>query len=93
MSCGKDGLVSHALSGVGKVVSYTTIHAPPTGYEGETPYVVGVVELKEGPLVTAQIDVDVGSVRVGVPVRVVFRRLHDNDESGILFYGFKFVPQ
>jgi uncharacterized protein len=52
------------FSGSGELVAYTVIFVPPqkmaeAGYSAKNPYCVGVVELKEGPRVSAQIlDVD-----------------------------------
>ena len=46
------------LSGHGEVYSYTIIGNPdnaPSGYEQQTPYVVALVKLAEGPLIAAQL--------------------------------------
>lgn len=53
-----------AFSGKGKLVAYTVISVPPVkmaeaGYDSKNPYCVGIVELVEGPRISAQIlDVD-----------------------------------
>jgi len=44
-----------ALSGRGAVYSYSAVYDAPAGYEAQSPYVVAVVELAEGPRVTAQL--------------------------------------
>ena len=55
------------MSGRGEVYSYTTIHAPPAGFEKFAPYTVALVRLDEGPLVTAQLtDVDEAEVKIGM---------------------------
>ncbi len=36
------------FSGKGKLLTYTQIHAAPTGFEDKTPYIIGVVDLHEG---------------------------------------------
>jgi uncharacterized OB-fold protein len=52
-------------SGKGKLVAYTVISVPPVkmaeaGYDGKNPYCSGIVELLEGPRISAQIlEVDV----------------------------------
>lgn len=52
-------------SGKGKLAAYTVIFVPPimmaeAGYSAKNPYCVGIIELEEGPRVSAQIlDVDV----------------------------------
>jgi len=55
------------FSGKGRLAAYTVIHVPPTamaeaGYSVKNPYCVGIVELEEGPRVSAQIlDVDMAN--------------------------------
>ncbi|GMQ78710.1 MAG: hypothetical protein BMS9Abin02_1240 [Anaerolineae bacterium] len=48
------------LSGNGKLIAYTTVHIAPTamieaGYGRDNPYCVGVVQVDEGPGISAQI--------------------------------------
>ncbi len=81
------------LSGRGAVYSYTTVYDAPAGYEAQAPYVVAVVELAEGPRVTAQLtDVDGAQVRIGLPVEMVTRVLRGNGPRGAIEYGYKFRP-
>jgi uncharacterized protein len=78
-------------SGGGQVLSHTVIHAAPTGFEYMKPYVVGIIRLDEGPLVTAQIvDCNPGDVEVGRRVEKVFRKIIADNDSGIIRYGYKF---
>ena len=77
------------VSGEGAVYTYTVVrHATHYAFAGQIPYVLAIVELAEGPrLVTALVGVGVGvepgepdgpgEVRVGLPVRVVFREVAD----------------
>ncbi len=83
------------FSGRGEVYSFTVIHAPPEGFAKYTPYMVALVRLAEGPLVTAQLtDVDEVDVRIGMPVEMVTRALREDgpDGRGMLVYGYKFRP-
>jgi uncharacterized protein len=63
-NCKQNGMELKTLSGKGKLAAYTVIFVPPThmaaaGYSVKEPYCVGIVELDEGPRVSAQIlDVD-----------------------------------
>jgi uncharacterized OB-fold protein len=55
------------------------------------PYTVALVELDEGPLVTAQLaDVDQDQVEIGMPVEMVTRKLREEGEDGLIVYGYKF---
>ncbi len=92
--CGAEGSEPYAFSGRGSVWSFTTIYEPPTGYEEITPYTVALVQLEEGPLVTAGLT-DLGETKpeIGMEVEMVTRRLRqDGDERGMLIYGYKFRP-
>ena len=69
------------MGGDGKLVAFTTVHIGLTamqeaGYSRDKPYCSGIVRLKEGPAVSAQIlGVDATrpeSISIGTPVRVTF---------------------
>ena len=89
----KSRLVPYNFSGKGNVYTYTKITAAPAGLELEAPYVVGIIELEEGPKVTAQIvDVNDDELKIGMPVKVMFRRLRVDGNEGLIHYGYKFTP-
>ena len=83
------------FSGLGEVLAYTVITAAPSGFEKEVPYVVGIIELEEGPRVTAQIvDVDPDDIAEGMEVQLAFRRYAaPHSSKGVITYGYKFVPR
>ena len=75
--CGSFDLEWTPLSGKGKIVSFTVIGVGPTmmlneGFDRDHPYCAGVVQLDEGPRMSAQIlGVDVNNpanIKVGTPV-------------------------
>ena len=93
-NCAQEAKTPYVFSGKGEVFSYTTVYDPPEGYEGNAPYTVALIQLEEGPLVTAQLtDVDNGKVEIGVPVEMVTRKLREDGERGMLVYGYKFRPR
>jgi uncharacterized protein len=82
-----------AVAPEGKVVTFTVIHVPPAEFKGQSPYVLAVVELAGGVRTTCQVaDVDPQSVRVGMAVRLEFRRIQEDGEAGVIAYGHKAVP-
>ena len=83
------------FSGFGDVLSYTVIHAAPAGFQKEIPYIVGLVELEEGPRVTAQIvDIDPEDMVLGLQVQTTFRRYAAPPNSkSVITYGYKFIPR
>lgn len=85
--------ITRNLSGRGEVYSYTLMYNVPQGFEEQKPYVVALVKLAEGPLVTAQLtDVDHGAVTIGMPVEMVTRKLREDGPEGQIIYGYKFRP-
>ncbi len=82
-ACYSDDLEWEQVSGKGKLVAFTTVHIAPTamleaGYGRTNPYCTGIVQLEEGPTISAQITgVDPAApaqIDVGMPVRVAFLR-------------------
>jgi hypothetical protein len=81
------------LSGRGEIYSFSVVRQPPDGFAEQTPYLLALVRLAEGPMVTAQLtDCDTAQVTIGAPVEMVTRRLHDLGPDGLIIYGYKFRP-
>lgn len=92
--CRSRDLEKTKLAETGKVVTFTVIRTPPHQFVDQAPYAVGIVELDDGIRLTAQIvDIAFEDLRVGQRVRVEFRKVFEEGESGILCYGYKFVPE
>lgn len=91
--CGEEARDLFQFSGKGSVYSFTTVSDAPAGFEESAPYTVAIVQLDEGPLVTAQLtDLDNHKVEIGTPVEMVTRKLRSEGEQGMLIYGYKFRP-
>ena len=43
------------FSGRGEIYSFTTVYEAPEGFQDQVPYVVALVRLEEGPLITAML--------------------------------------
>lgn len=83
----------YTFTGLGEIYSYTTIYDAPEGFDAQAPYVVALVKLEEGPIVTAQItDIDINDVEIGTTVEMVTRKLRTDGEEGMIVYGYKFRP-
>lgn len=77
----------------GTVYSYTVIHSAPEGFEKQTPYIMAIVKLDEGPMLTTQIvDCEEDKIEIGMPVKGVFRKISETGLDGPIYYGFKFSP-
>lgn len=63
--------------GTGAVHTFTVQHREPPGFEGQAPYVIGMISLDEGVLMMSRVIADPATVRVGMPVRVAFATIAD----------------
>ena len=81
------------FAGKGTIESFTVVHQAPQEYEAESPYVLAIVALDEGPRVTAQVvDLAPANVAIGTRVEARFRRLGAPENAGVVHYGYKFGP-
>jgi uncharacterized OB-fold protein len=78
------------MSGEGKLLAFTTVHIAPTAmieadYDRNNPYCAGIVQLAEGPAISAQIlGVDPTrpqEIEIGGPLRVAFVRRGEGEET------------
>jgi len=61
--------------GMGIVYSFTIVHKAPPAFQGDTPYVVALIELKEGVRMLSNLVTDEpDKVRIGMPVKVIFEK-------------------
>ena len=91
--CGAGSLENHRYSGRGEVITFTLVYEAPRGFADQVPYLAALVRLEEGPMVAAMLtDVDPEDVAVGMPVRMVTRRISADGETGPIMYGYKFSP-
>lgn len=82
------------LSGAGTLLAYTVVYVMPqamidAGYDRARPYCSGIVELAEGPRVSAQIiGVDTtqpDNIAIGMPLRVAFITRGDSPQRHLAF--------
>ncbi len=83
-------LEPYRLKRRGKVLSYTVIHVAAAGFEDQVPYVLAIIELEDGPRLTAQVtDCNPDEIKIGDEVEIVFRRMGEESQDGVIYYGFK----
>jgi uncharacterized OB-fold protein len=81
------------VAGTGKVVTYSIIHEGPEAFQMQIPYIMAIIELDEGPRLTAQIvECEICDVMIDMPVQSVFRKINEEGKSGVIHYGYKFRP-
>ena len=75
----------------GKLVSFSVVHASPSGFNDQTPYFVGLVELKDGSRMMTQV-IEAKKLKIGQKMKSVFRILNPQEKEGVIHYGIKFKP-
>jgi hypothetical protein len=81
------------LNREGVVKTYTVIHVAPSQFVDQAPYAIGVVELNDGISLLSQIvDCEFEKLKIGMPVRLEFRKVSEDGKGGIINYGYKCVP-
>ncbi len=77
----------------GKIVSWTVVRVPPTGFSEQAPYPVVLVELVAGDRIMAQlVDWQEKDLTLGRQVVAVVRRVAQPNNEGIIPYGIKVKP-
>lgn len=82
------------LADAGKIVSFTVIRVPPHPFSDQAPYAVGIIDLDDGVRLTGQVvDCAFDELKIGQRVRVEFRKVYEEGAAGVIYYGYKFVPE
>lgn len=84
--------VPFKFKGLGNVLTYTIVHSSTKNNAKHTPYILAIIKLDEGPSLTSQVICDPDEVHIGMRVKSVFRKLGEESEKGMIYYGTKFVP-
>ena len=83
----------YKVSRTGTVYSFSIIQEAPDCNSCIKPYAVAMVKTDDGLMIAAQLaDVDLDKIEIGMPVRAVMRKLDEDGASGVIHYGYKFVP-
>jgi uncharacterized OB-fold protein len=90
--CRRKGKIENIqFKGTGKIHSYSLVHTPTQDFKKIAPYPVAIIELDEGAKLTSQlVDYNIDDIKIGVPVEMVFRKIREDGEDGVISYGFKF---
>jgi len=84
--------VPHQFKGTGEVVTYTTVYQAPRNNNRQVPFNLAIIKLDEGSRLLSEVVCEPEALRTGLRVRAVFRKLGEEGERGIIYYGTKFVP-
>ncbi len=92
--CRRNGIIKpFKFNGSGEVVTYTIVHTAAKDYSKLTPYILAIIKLDEGPRLTSQVICDHSEIHIGMRVKSAFRKLGEESDKGMIYYGTKFIPQ
>ena len=90
--CGNRELEKRKLPDEGELLTFTIIHTPGSQFQDERPFAIGIIELAPGARITAQIaDTPFDEIKIGMKVKIEFRKIQSIGEGGLLAYGYKVV--
>jgi len=89
--CMSPDLKAVELSKRGILRTFTVIWAPPPGWQGPVPYILGAVELPEGPDILSEVvDCPRESVKIGMPMELTLRvGGKDKEDNEIMVYKWR----
>lgn len=94
LKCGSRDLDEKPMPREGRVITYTTTLQLGESFKNYRPLTIGLVELDNGVRVVGQlVDFKPGELRTGARVVAVVRKLREDPEGGLIFYGYKFAPK
>ncbi len=81
------------LNKVGRLIVWTKIFVAPSGFEHQTPYIVGIIQFSDGERLPAQVvDFPEEKLKVNQKVAVVIRKIGKVKSEDVIEYGIKVKP-
>jgi len=78
---------------IGTLLSFTLQKESLAGFEEQEPMIYGLIRLENGAKIIAQIvDMPYETLKEGLNLQAVFRKIRTDGESGQIYYGYKFGP-
>lgn len=80
------------LNKIGRVIVWTKILVPPSGFEHEAPYLVGIIQLSDEKLPLQIVDCDEKDLKPNRQVITVIRKIGKAKSEDVIEYGVKVKP-
>lgn len=90
-SCTSGNLQPVEFGRSGVLYSYTVVRVPPSGWPGQVPYILGEIELPEGPHVLAEVvDCPESDLKIGMPVELALQPVQpDDSQEAVMVYKWR----
>ncbi len=80
------------LNKVGKLIVWTKIFVAPSGFEHQTPYLVGIIQFNGERLPLQIVDCEEADLKVNMKVITVIRKIGKVKAEDVIEYGIKVKP-
>jgi len=80
------------LGKVGKLLVWTRVFVAPSGFEHQTPYLVGIVQFNEEKMPLQIVDCIEEDLKVNMKVITVIRKIGKAKTEDVIEYGVKVKP-
>ena len=80
------------LNKIGRVIVWTKILVPPTGFEHEAPYLVGIIQFSDEKRPLQIVDCDEKDLKPNRRVITVIRKIGKAKSEDVIEYGIKVKP-
>ena len=80
------------LNKVGRLLVWTKIFVAPTGFEHQTPYLVGIIQFDEWRMPLQIVDCEEADLKVNMKVKTVIRKIGKAKSEDVIEYGLKVKP-
>jgi len=92
--CGNRKFEHYTLPTEATLQTFTVIRTPASQFSDQAPYAIGIAKFDDGLQMMAQIaDCEVDKLKIGMKVRLEFRKIQVDGSHGVLSYSYKFVPK
>ena len=92
--CGSRKFEAYKLPEEGKLETFTVIRVAPSQFSDQAPYAIGIIKFNDGLQMMGQIaDCDIDKLKIGLKMRLEFRKVQADGTHGVLSYAHKFVPK
>ena len=80
------------LNKVGKLIVWTKIFVAPTGFEHQTPYLVGIIKFNGQKMPLQIVDCEEADLKINMKVTTVIRKIGKAKLEDVIEYGLKVKP-
>lgn len=80
------------LNKTGKLIVWTKIFVAPEGFEHQTPYIVGIIQLENERLPLQVVDCEEEKLKVNQKMKIVIRKIGKAKSEDVIEYGLKVKP-